>query len=91
MSGDIDRILNIKVKVVVRVGRTKALIGDMLKWGQGTIIELDRDYRDPVDIFVEGHLIASGEVVSVGDKYGVRITKLFDKSKDDEDDYDFNM
>lgn len=84
MSEDLDRILKIKVKVVIRLGRTKALIGDMLKWGQGTIIELDKEYRDPIDVFVEGHHIAEGEVVKVGNNYGIRITKLFDKSKEDE-------
>jgi flagellar motor switch protein FliN/FliY len=82
----LDIIGRIGVRIQVRVGSTKILIGDMLKWGQGTVIELDKDNRAPVDIFAEGHHIGTGEVVQVGDNYGVRIVELFRRTKEKEED-----
>ena len=78
-----DLIGDISVKIDVKLGKTTMLIGDLLKIGQGSVIELDKDAGKPLDIYVEGKHVGVGEVVKVGDHYGVRIKELFNKCKDE--------
>lgn len=73
---DLDFILDIPLDVTVEIGRTRMLINDLLQIGQGSVIELNRLAGEPLDILVNNKLIARGEVVVVGEKFGVRITDI---------------
>ncbi|MDR0951747.1 MAG: flagellar motor switch phosphatase FliY [Oscillospiraceae bacterium] len=69
-------IHDIQLNVTVELGRTKREINDILKFGMGTIVVLDKTVGDPVEVFVNGKLLARGEVVVIEDSYGVRITEI---------------
>jgi flagellar motor switch protein FliN/FliY len=73
---ELDFILDIPLEVTVEIGRAKMLINDLLQIGQGSIIELNRLAGEPFDIYVNQKLIARGEVVVVGEKFGIRITDI---------------
>jgi flagellar motor switch protein FliN/FliY len=73
---ELDFVLDIPLEISVEIGRTRMLIGDMLKLGQGSVIELNKLSGEPVDIFVNNRLIARGEVLVSGDKFGVRIIDI---------------
>ncbi len=73
---ELDFILDIPLEVTVEIGRAKMLINDLLQIGQGSIIELNRLAGEPLDIYVNQKLIARGEVVIVGEKFGIRITDI---------------
>jgi len=73
---NLDFVLDIPLKVTVELGRTSVLIKDLLMLGQGSILELDKSAGDALDIFVNGKLIAKGEVVVVNEKFGIRITDI---------------
>lgn len=72
----IDMILDIPVTVAVEIGRTRISISDLLKLNQGSVVELDRFAGEPMDITVNGTLIAHGEVVVVNEKFGIRLTDV---------------
>lgn len=72
----LDLLLDIPLKVTVVLGRTRRPIGDVLKLGPGAIVELDALADDPVEILVNGVLVARGEVVVVGENFGVKITSI---------------
>ena len=69
-------LLDISLDVTVELGRTKMLINDMLKLGQGSVIELSKLAGESLDILANQKPIARGEVVVVNDKYGVRLTEV---------------
>ena len=71
-----DFILDIPLTISVELGRTKMVINDMLQLGQGSVIELAKLAGEPLDIYVNGKLMARGEVVLVNDKFGVRLTDI---------------
>ncbi|CAM3924139.1 flagellar motor switch protein FliN/FliY [Kerstersia gyiorum] len=73
---DLDIIKDIPVQLTVELGRTRITIKNLLQLGQGSVIELDGLAGEPMDIFVNGFLIAQGEVVVVEDKYGIRLTDI---------------
>jgi len=73
---ELDFILDIPLEISVEIGRTKMLIKDLLKLNQGSIIELEKFAGEPVEIYVNGKLMAKGEVIVVNDKFGVRITEI---------------
>lgn len=73
---DIDMIMDIPVQLSVELGRTRLTLKNILQLGQGSVVELDGLAGEPLDIFVNGYLIAQGEVVVVEDKYGIRITDI---------------
>ena len=73
---NVDLIMDLPLDMVVEFGRTKMLINDLLQIGQGSVIELNKTVGDPLDILVNGKLVARGEVVVVKDKFGVRITEV---------------
>ena len=75
-NSDIDMIMDIPVQLTVELGRTRLTIKNILQLGQGSVVELDGLAGEPMDIFVNGYLIAQGEVVVVEDKYGIRITDI---------------
>ncbi|MDF7679671.1 flagellar motor switch protein FliN [Enterobacteriaceae bacterium ESL0689] len=78
---DIDLIMDIPVKMTVELGRTKMTIKDLLRLSQGSVVALDGLAGEPLDILINGYLIAQGEVVVVADKYGVRITDIITPSE----------
>jgi flagellar motor switch protein FliN/FliY len=73
---DLDVILDIPVTVSVEIGHTDVTIRKLLSLGQGSVIELDRLAGEPLDIKVNGTLVAHGEVVVVNDKFGIRLTDI---------------
>ena len=73
---DIDLIMDIPVKLTVELGRTRMTIKELLRLKQGSVVALDGLAGEPLDILINGYLIAQGEVVVVADKYGVRITDI---------------
>ena len=72
---------NIEVKLTVEVGRTELTIRDLLRLSEGSIIELDRLAGDPLDVLVNGTAIAKGEVVVVGERFGIRVGEIIDPEK----------
>ena len=75
-SNDIDFILDIPVQLTVELGRTKIAIKNLLQLAQGSVVELDGLAGEPMDVLVNGCLIAQGEVVVVNDKFGIRLTDV---------------
>ncbi|AOK15182.1 flagellar motor switch protein FliN [Burkholderia cepacia] len=73
---DIEMILDIPVKMTVELGRTKIAIRNLLQLAQGSVVELDGMAGEPMDVLVNGCLIAQGEVVVVNDKFGIRLTDI---------------
>ena len=69
---------NIEVKLTVEVGNTEIAIKDLLRLNEGSVVELDRLAGDPLDILANGTKIAKGEVVMVGEKFGIRFTEVVD-------------
>ncbi|WP_055323889.1 flagellar motor switch protein FliN, partial [Bordetella pertussis] len=78
---DIDLIMDVPVQMTVELGRTRLTIKNLLQLGQGSVVELDGLAGEPMDIFVNGYLIAQGEVVVVDDKYGIRLTDIITPSE----------
>ena len=78
---DIDLILNIPVQLTVELGRTKIAIKNLLQLAQGSVVELDGLAGEPMDVLVNGYLIAQGEVVVVNDKFGIRLTDIVTPSE----------
>lgn len=75
-ENDIDFILDIPVQLTVELGRTKIAIKNLLQLAQGSVVELDGLAGEPMDVLVNGCLIAQGEVVVVNDKFGIRLTDI---------------
>ena len=78
---DINRVLDIPVLLSVELGRTKVPIKHILQLGQGSVVELDALAGEPMDVLVNGYLIAQGEVVVVNDKFGIRLTDVVTPSE----------
>lgn len=74
-------ISDIPVAITVEIGRTKMTIRNLLQLNQGGIVPLDRLAGDPLDVLVNGTLVAHGEVVVVNDKFGVRLTDIVSKAE----------
>jgi flagellar motor switch protein FliN/FliY len=75
-GGRLDMVLDIPVQLTVELGRAKIAIRNLLQLAQGSVIELDRLAGEPMDVLVNGCLIAQGEVVVVNDKFGIRLTDV---------------
>jgi flagellar motor switch protein FliN/FliY len=80
-NGDLDLILDIPVTLTVELGRTKIPIKHILQLAQGSVIELDALAGEPMDVLVNGCLIAQGEVVVVNEKFGIRLTDIVTPSE----------
>jgi flagellar motor switch protein FliN/FliY len=78
---DLDMILDIPVQLEVQLGRTKIAIKNLLQLAQGSVVELDGMAGEPMDVLVNGCLIAQGEVVVVNDKFGIRLTDVITPSE----------
>ncbi len=73
---NMDVIMEIPVVISMEVGKTNISIRNLLKLSQGSVVELDRYAGDPLDVYVNGTLIAHGEVVVVNEKFGIRLTDV---------------
>ena len=78
---DIELILDIPVQLTVELGRTRIPIKNILQLAQGSVVELDALAGEPMDVLVNGCLIAQGEVVVVNDKFGIRLTDIVTPSE----------
>ena len=81
MMNELDMILDIPVQVAVELGRTKITIKSLLQLAHGSVVELDAMAGEPMSVFVNGTLIAQGEVVVVNDKFGIRLTDIVTPSE----------
>lgn len=81
MMNELDMILDIPVKITVELGRTKITIKNLLQLAHGSVVELDAMAGEPMDVLVNGTLIAQGEVVVVNDKFGIRLTDIITPSE----------
>ena len=79
--GDIDRVLDVPVQLTTELGRTRITIKSLLQLSQGSVVELDGLAGQPMDVFINGYLIAQGEVVVVNDKFGIRLTDIITPSE----------
>ncbi len=80
-SANMEVILDIPVTISMEVGRTKISIRNLLQLNQGSVVELDRLAGEPLDVTVNGTLVAHGEVVVVNEKYGIRLTDVVSASE----------
>ena len=80
-GNDINMILDIPVQLTVELGRTKIPIKHILQLAQGSVVELETLAGEPMDVLVNGYLIAQGEVVVVNDKFGIRLTDIVTPSE----------
>jgi len=78
---DIERILDVPVQLMAEIGRTRITIKNLLQLSQGSVVELDGLAGQPLDVLINGYLIAQGEVVVVNEKYGIRLTDIVTPSE----------
>lgn len=78
---NLDVILDVPVSLSMEIGRTQINIRNLLQLNQGSVVELDRFAGEPLDVLVNGTLIAHGEVVVINDKFGIRITDVISQSE----------
>ncbi|MDR0649659.1 MAG: flagellar motor switch protein FliN [Synergistaceae bacterium] len=79
--GNIDLIVDIPVRITVELGRTRKTIGEVLALGPGSVVELNKMAGEPVDVLVNGKLIARGEVVVIDESFGIRVTEVVSKAE----------
>jgi flagellar motor switch protein FliN len=80
-AGSLDRLLDVTVTVTAELGRVTLSIGDVLKLGVGSVLELSRAVSEPVDLMVQGVRLGRGEVVVVDDRFAIRIKEISDPKK----------
>jgi flagellar motor switch protein FliN/FliY len=80
-GNDINMILDIPVQLTVELGRKRIPIKNILQLAQGSVVELEAMAGEPMDVLVNGYLIAQGEVVVVNDKFGIRLTDIVTPSE----------
>ncbi len=78
---NLDVILDVPITISVEIGRTQVPIRDLLRYSQGSVIELDRLVSEPLDVLVNNTLIAHGEVVVVDEQFGIRLTDVISPSE----------
>ena len=76
LQGNMDLLMDVPLSVTVEIGKTRRKMRDIMEFTQGTVIDLEKQAGAPVDIVVNGHLIARGDVVVIDDNFGVRITEI---------------
>ena|SRR5438445_6778726 len=80
-SVDIARVMDVPVQLTAEIGRTRITIKNLLQLSQGSVVELDGLAGQPLDVLINGYLIAQGEVVVVNEKYGIRLTDIITPSE----------
>ena len=79
----LDRVIDLPVQLSVEIGRTELVLREILELGNGSVLELDRNSSEPADVYVNGRLIARGDLTSLDDRLAVRIVELVDASADE--------
>jgi flagellar motor switch protein FliN/FliY len=77
---ELEFLYDVPLQVSVEVGRTRILLKDLLAMGEGYVVELDKLSGEPLDLYINSRLIAKGEAVKVGDKFGIRLTEVISQS-----------
>ena len=77
---DLEFLYEVPLQVSVEVGRARILLRDLLQMGEGYVVELDKMAGEPLDLYVNGRLIARGEAVRIGDKFGIKLTEVVSQS-----------
>ncbi len=77
---DLEFLFDVPLQVSIEVGRARILLKDLLQMGEGYVVELDKFAGDPLDLYVNSRLIARGEAVKVGDKFGIKLTEVVSQS-----------
>ncbi len=75
-SADIELVMDIPVVLSMEIGQARMTIGELLKLGKGSVVELQRMADEPLDVLVNGTLVARGEAVVVGERFGIRLTDV---------------
>jgi flagellar motor switch protein FliN/FliY len=81
VRANIEVILDVPVTLSLEVGRAQMSVGKLLRLTQGSVVELDRHAGEPLDVLVNGALVAHGEIVIVNDKFGIRLTDVLSPTK----------
>lgn len=76
LTRDLNFLFDVPLQVSVEVGRARILLKDLLQMGEGYVVELDKLAGEPLDLYVNSRLIARGEAVKVGDKFGIKLTEV---------------
>lgn len=84
-SRDIDLLADVNLNVTIELGRTRMLVEDVLRLGEGSVVELDKLAGDPVDVFVNGRHVARGEVLVVNDNFCVRVSEILSRTPGSDD------
>lgn len=74
--GDLTLLYDVPMVIEAEMGRSNKSVRDVLRIGEGSVIDFDREANEPVDLTINGHLVARGEIVEIEGNYGVRITEL---------------
>lgn len=80
LSRDLEFLFDVPLQVSVEVGRARILLKDLLQMGEGYVVELEKLAGEPLDLYVNSRLIARGEAVKVGDKFGIKLTEVVSQS-----------
>lgn len=80
LSKDLEFLFDVPLQVSVEVGRARILLKDLLQMGEGYVVELDKLAGEPLDLYVNSRLIARGEAVKVGEKFGIKLTEVVSQS-----------
>ena len=80
LGRELEFLYDVPLQVSVEVGRARILLKDLLQMGEGYVVELDKLAGEPLDLYVNARLIARGEAVRVGDKFGIKLTEVVSQS-----------
>lgn len=80
LARDLEFLYDVPLQISVEVGRARILLKDLLQMGEGYVVELDKLAGEPLDLYVNSRLIARGEAVKVGDKFGIKLTEVVSQS-----------
>jgi flagellar motor switch protein FliN/FliY len=83
-AGSLSALYDLTLPVSIELGRTRMTVQEVLALGRGSVVQLERLVGEPVDVFVADRHFAAGEVVVMGEQFGVRITRIFKSGKGDE-------
>jgi len=76
LARDLKFLFDVPLQISVEVGRARVLLKDLLQMGEGYVVELEKLAREPLDLYVNSRLIARGEAVKVGEKFGIKLTEI---------------
>lgn len=82
-TSNLAQLQGVKVRVSMELGRTEKSLNEIMDFGEQSLIELDRRVGEPIDLFLNGQLFARGEVVTVGENFGVRVTEILGRGPEE--------